>query len=407
MTALPPCRAVITGIGCISPFGLGRSNLVATLLRANATAIAPIRSFSTATLPHHLGAEVKATELVQDEEDRRWSRVSQMAVAACRLTVAEARLSAQETLPVSGLVIGTEFGDLQSTEAFDAGFLQRGPRGLRVLLFPNAVMNSIAGLVSLALGIKGPILALNQTGVAGELAVARAAALLAAQRAEVIIACGVDELFSVLYEVLGRLQVPSPRYGGEEACRPFDRRHNGPVLGEGATALVMETVEHAQARGVAILAGVYDARWGAFQTRAHRYPALAQLHHRLLDHAFAAAAIAPQNVGVAYLSGSGDPQHDTAELDIMAGAFGAEGPLLTSVTHLNGEYGSLGALRVAAATITATAGVLPTLSYLDDPLRSDVRFARQAESTSPAFVLVHGLARGGVQTALLIGPPPA
>src|SRR5215204_3355077 len=100
MTALPPCRAVITGIGCISPFGLGRSNLVATLLRANATAIAPIRSFSTATLPHHLGAEVKATELVQDEEDRRWSRVSQMAVAACRLAVAEARLSAQETLPV-------------------------------------------------------------------------------------------------------------------------------------------------------------------------------------------------------------------------------------------------------------------------------------------------------------------
>ena len=136
MAAFPPCRAVITGIGCVSPFGLGRSDLVATLLRANATAIAPIRNFSTETFPHHLGAEVGATELVQDEEGRRWSRVSQMAVAACRLAVAEARLSAQETLPASGLVIGTEFGDLQSTEAFDAGFLQRGPRGLRALLFP-------------------------------------------------------------------------------------------------------------------------------------------------------------------------------------------------------------------------------------------------------------------------------
>ena len=407
MTALPPCRAVITGIGCVSPFGLGGSDLVATLLRTNTTAIAPIRNFSTATLPHHLGAEVAATELVQDEEGRRWSRVSQMAVAACRLAVAESQLSALEALPASGLVIGTEFGDLQSTEAFDAGFLQRGPRGLRALLFPNTVMNSIAGLVSLALGIKGPILTLNQPGVAGDLAVARAIALLAAQRAQAVIACGVDELFSVLYEVLGRLHVPSPRDGGEEACRPFDRRHNGPVLGEGATALVIETLEHAQARGAAILAGVYEARWGAFQTRAHRYPARAQLHHRLLDQTFAAAAIAPTDVGVAYLSGSGDPQHDTAELDIIAGAFGSEGPLLTSVTHLNGEYGGLGALRVAAATVTATKGLLPTLSYLDHPLRSDVRFARQAESTSPAFVLVHGLARGGVQTALLIGPPSA
>jgi 3-oxoacyl-[acyl-carrier-protein] synthase II len=407
MTALPPCRAVITGIGCVSPSGLGGSDLVTTLLRTNATAIAPIRNFSTATLPHHLGAEVVATNLVQDEEGRRWSRVSQMAVAACRLAVAESRLSGPEVLHPSGLVIGTEFGDLQSTEAFHAGFLQRGPRGLRALLFPNTVMNSIAGLVSLALGIKGPILTLNQAGVAGELAVARAMALLTVQRAPAVIACGVDELFSVLYEVLGRLHIPSPCDGGEEACRPFDRRHNGPVLGEGATALVLETLEHAQARGATMLAGVYDARWGAFQTRAHRYPTPTQLHHRLLDQTFAATAIAPTNVGVAYLSGAGDPRHDTAELDILAGAFGSEGPLLTSITHLNGDYGGLGALRVAAATITATQGLLPTLSYLDQPLRSDVRFARQSGSTSPTFVLVHGLARGGVQTALLIGPPPA
>lgn len=406
MAVLPPCRAVITGVGCVSPFGLGGSELVTTLLRTNASAIAPIRNFSTETFPHHLGAEVVATNLVQDEEGRRWSRVSQMAVAACRLAVAESRLSALEALHPAALVVGTEFGDLQSTEAFNAGFLQRGPRGLRALLFPNTVMNSIAGLVSLALGIKGPILTLNQAGVAGELAVARAIMLLAARRARAVIACGVDELFSVLYDVLGRLHVPSPRDGGEEACRPFDRRHNGPVLGEGATALVIETVEHAQARGATMLAGVYDARWGAFPTRAHRYPTPAQLHHRLLDHTFASAAIAPTDVGVAYLSGSGDPQHDTAELDIISGAFGSAGPLLTSVTHLNGEYGSLGALRVAAATITATQGLMPTLSYLDHPLRSDVRFARDSGSTTPPFVLVHGLARDGVQTALLIGPPP-
>lgn len=406
MTVLPPCRAVITGIGCVSPFGIGGSDLVTTLLQTNATAIAPIRNFSTDTLPHHLGAEVTATELVADEEGRRWSRVSQMAVAACRRAVTEARLSAPEALSASGLVMGTELGDLQSTAAFDAGFLQRGPRGLRVLLFPNTVMNSIAGLVSLALGIKGPILTLNQTGVAGELAVARAVALLAARRAEMVIACGVDELFAMLYEVLGRLQVPSPRDGGEEACRPFDRRHNGPVLGEGATALVIETPTHAQARGATMLAGVYDARWGALQTRTHRYPMPSQLHHRLLDRTFAATALAPHDIEAVYLSGSGDPQHDTAELDIIAGAFGSARPLLTSVTHLNGEYGGLGALRVAAATVTATQGLLPSLSYLDQPVRTDVRFARQTGTTSPTFVLVHGLARGGVQTALLIGPPP-
>jgi 3-oxoacyl-[acyl-carrier-protein] synthase II len=376
------------------------------MLRANATAIAPIRGFSTETFSHHLGAEITATELVESEEGRRWSRVSQMAVAACREAVAGARLSDPEVLHPFGLVIGTEFGDLQSTEAFDAGFLQRGPRGLRAFLFPNTVMNSMAGIVSLALGIKGPILTLNQPGVAGELAVARALTLLAANRARAVIACGVDELFSVLYDVLGRLNMPSPQDEREEACRPFDRRHNGPVLGEGATALVVETLEHALTRGAPILAEVYSACWGAIMTRPYRYPTLAQLHHRLLDQTFAAAALSPNDVDVAYLSGSGDPRHDTAELALVAEAFGSERPLLTSVTHLSGEYGGLGALRVAAATVTATKGVLPTLSYLDQSIRSDVQFAKRPEVPSPAIVLVHGLARGGVQTALLIGPPP-
>ena len=90
----------------------------------------------------------------------------------------------------------------------------------------------------------------------------------------------------------------------------------------------------------------------------------------------------------------------------MTEALGSAQPLLTSVTHLTGEYGGLGALRAAAAAVTATTGVLPRLSYLGQPIRSDVRFARHAESAAPAVVLVHGLARGGVQTALLIGPPP-
>lgn len=406
MAVLPPCRAVITGIGCVSPFGVGGSEVVASLLRANASAIAPIRGFATETFSHHLGAEVAVTNLVEDEEGRRWSRVSQMAVAACRQAVAEAQLSAPEALHPFGLVIGTEFGDLQSTEAFDVGFLQRGPRGLRAFLFPNTVMNSMAGIVSLALGIKGPILTLNQSGVAGELAVIRALALLAANRARAVIVCGVDELFSVLYETLGRLHVLSPCDGGDEACRPFDQRHNGPVLGEGATALVIETLEHAQAREAAILAEVYSAGWGAITTRPYHYPALSQLHYRLLGQALASAALSPKDFSVAYLSGSGDPYHDTAELALVAEAFGAGRPLLTSVTHLSGEYGSVGTLRVAAATVTATAGLLPTLSYLDQPIRSDICFARQPGAVSPSVILVHGLARGGMQTALLIGPPP-
>ncbi len=404
MTTLPPPPAVITGIGHIGPLGSGGRDVIAAFLRATTTAIGPLDGFPTDTGTRRLGALIPESALEPTEEARRWSRVSHMAAAACRHAVSAAGLAEPGMLHRFGLVIGSEYGDLQSTEAFDAGFLRRGPRGLRAFLFPNTVMNAIAGTVSMALGIKGPMLTLNQAGVAGELAVARAMALLAAGRAPAVIACGVDELFPILYEVLGLLDVPSPRGGGEEGCTPFDQRHNGPVMGEGATAVILETPAHARARGASILAHVHSAHWGGLPARPYRYPAPTQLHHRLLDRTLNTAAMPPDAVDAAYLSGSGDPEQDATELALMAGIFGPDGPCITSVTHLAGEYGSLGALRVAAAALTASSGLMPTRDYRRNPIRHDLRFATRPLPARPATVLVHGVARGGVQAALVVGP---
>ena len=106
---------------------------------------------------------------------------------------------------------------------------------------------------------------------------------------------------------------------------------------------------------------------------------------------------------MAYLSSCGDPQHDAMELACIADTFGPHGPLLASVTHLTGEYGGLGTFRVAAAAATVRQGINPMLDYLRQPIRTDVRFAVQPVAPPPAVVLVHGLAPGGVHTAILIG----
>jgi 3-oxoacyl-[acyl-carrier-protein] synthase II len=405
MTTSSAPQAVITGIGHLGPHGVGGCDLIAAVLRDNISAIEPLTGFAADGGARRLGACMPESALTPTDESRRWSRVSQMAVAACRHAVAEAGVSEPDMLRHFGLVVGSEYGDLQSTEAFGSGFLRRGPRGLRAFLFPNTVMNAIAGTVSIALGVQGPMLTLNQPGVAGELAVARAVALLAAGRAPAVIACGVDELFPLLYNVLGLLHVTSPRDGGEEACAPFDQRHNGPILGEGATAVVLETPEHARARSAPILAGVRSALWGGQAARPYRYPAPSQLHHRLLHRALSAAGASPQDIDAAYLSGSGDPEHDAAELALMAGVFGPDRPCMTSVTHLAGEYGGLGALRVAAASLTASLGVSPMLDYLCHPIRRDLCFATQPRPAAPAMVLAHGLGRGGMQVALVVGPP--
>jgi 3-oxoacyl-(acyl-carrier-protein) synthase len=377
------------------------------MLRTNRSAIGPLRSFSTTDLACRLGAEIPAESLPDVDEARRWSRLSYMTVTACRQAVVEAGFDTSPTLHQCGLVVGTEFGDLRSTEAFASGFLRKGPLGLSPLLFPNTVMNAMAGATSMALGLKGPMLTLNQRGVAGETAVVRAIALIVAGRAPAVIACGVDELFATLYETLVLLHVPSPHDGGEEACRPFDRRHNGPILGEGATALLVESPAHAQARGAPILAEVRGAQRGGLAVRPNHYPLPHQVASSgIINQALAESGVAPHEVAVAYLSGSGEPHHDTAELALLASTFTTTSPLITSITHLVGEYGGLGALRVAAATVTARHGLLPTLSYLRQPVRTDVRFATPGRPhLAQGVVLVHGLARGGMQTALILGPP--
>jgi 3-oxoacyl-(acyl-carrier-protein) synthase len=328
-----------------------------------------------------------------------------MTVLACRQAVAEAGLCGSEALSQAGLVVGSGFGDLRSIEAFYTGFLQRGPLGLSPLLFPNTVMNAMAGTTSIALGLKGPMLTVNQADVAGELAIIRALALLRAGRATAVIACGVDELFPLLYETLAQLQVLSPRGGGEEACRPFDQRHNGPVLGEGATAVVLETPARARARGAPILAEVRGLYWGGIPTPPGRYPTECAAQSQMLQQAWRDAGLSSADVDLAYLSGAGDPQHDTVELACLRAMCGSPGPWLTSVTHLTGDYGGLGALRLAAAAVTLGTGLAPRLTYLCQPVRSDVRFVVQPLAQPPAVVLVHGLARGGTHTAVLVERP--
>jgi 3-oxoacyl-[acyl-carrier-protein] synthase II len=397
--------AVITGVGCVSPFGIGGHARIADIIANNKTAIHPIANFPTDEFRSQLGAEIPSTYLSYTEETRRWSRIGLMTTIACREAIADANLTETKTMGKMGLVLGTEYGDLHSTEDFVLGFLRRGPRGLSPLLFPNTVMNAMAGTASLALGIKGPMLTLNQPGVAGEVAVARAAALIAAKRAPAVLACGVDELFPTLYETLAQLHLLSPRDCKQEACRPFDQRHNGPILGEGATAIMLESAEHAQARHAPILAELYSTGWGSLAVRPNRYPTRHQINNRTLCQALQDAALDPDAISVAYLSGSGEPQHDTAELDCLATTFGAGSPLLTSVTHLTGEYGGLGTFRVAAAIVTITEGVLPALDYLRQPICPDLCFAKTGvQQPVQQTVMVHGIARGGTQVVLVLGP---
>jgi 3-oxoacyl-[acyl-carrier-protein] synthase II len=399
-------RVVVTGVGSVSALGAGNGPAVAQALLRGRPAIGPVRSFPTDGCRSRLGGEVgDLGELLQDGEARRLARASQLAVAAARLTLTDAGLQPGQLAAV-GLVLGSHWGDFRSSEDFALGFLRRGILGLSPLVFPNTVMNAMAAQVSIGIGVRGPMLTLNEVDVAGELAVARAAALIVAGRASAALAGGCDELSPILYRELGRLGTMSRTEPGPEGCWPFDRRANGTVLGEGATFLLLESVEAARARGARVYGELAGAAWGNLPAPAHGFPSARRRDPLAVRRALAAAGVPPEEVETAYLTGSGRPEQDACELDLVDRALGRGRARLTALTPLVGEHAGLGALRAAAAALAVAGSGVAALPDLSEPIRHDLRFVARLDGgrseAAPETALVHGLARGGSHVALVL-----
>ena len=368
-------RVVVTGMGSVSAAGCGGSSAVAAALGRSAETIAPLKAFTLPDCPSRLAAEVDDGELMSlldADAVRRLSRICRMALAACRLAAAEAGIEGGARL---GLAVGSEYGDFRSGAEFFSGFLRRGPGGLSPMIFPNTVMNSMAAVVAIAVGAKAPSVTLNQATVAGDLAVVRAAALIASGRADAVLAGGVDEIFIDVYRGQSALGALSPMAGGDpEGCRPYAPDHNGPVMGEGATFLVLEEMEMARARGAAIHAELLGSAWAGIPVAPHTAPVSRRDGYRTVGRALDQAGIGSGALGRCYGSGNGDPALDDWELQLLE-ADGIRDPV--SLAPLFGQHGGLGALRAAAGALSARGDGAPAL--------------------------VHGIARGGCRSAMVIG----
>ena len=373
-------RVVVTGLGTVNASTAGGRAALAGALALGRSAIAPVKSFGVDGCASTLGAEVDETtlaSLVDRDAARRLSRICRFGLAACVLAVRDAGVAGGAGL---GIVVGTEHGDFTSSRDFAQGFLRRGPGGLSPMIFPNTVMNTMASIAAIAIGAKAPSITVNQATLAGDLAVARGARLVADGRAEAVVAGGVDELFEDVYRRLSQMGALSPMASSApEGCRPFAPDHNGPVLGEGATFLVLEEREAARARGAEVLAEITAAAWGNVPTAPHTGGP--RRHDRASPVARLLRARGGAAVARCYGSANGDPAVDDWERALLARDLsGARAGLLppTALAPLFGQHGGLGALRVGAAALDAERGA--------------------------SSVLVHGIARGGCRTALVLEP---
>ncbi|PYM91598.1 MAG: hypothetical protein DME04_18505 [Candidatus Rokuibacteriota bacterium] len=292
-----------------------------------------------------------ASWLADEAEARRLSRICQLTVAAGRRALADADLDAQGGLAV---LVGTEFGDMVSTISFVDGYLSRGPGGLSALLFPHTVMNTMAATTAIAVSAKDLSLTLSALTVAGELAIARGAAAIRAGRVGACLAGGADEPAPLVMSALG-----------EAGAAPELRA-------AGAGFVVLEALDGARARGARVLGEIVGAAWRAVPARPHRIGSTAS--SRAIAAALEEAGGHAAEVGRVYTSANGDGPREEWERALVDAALAPHRPPYQSPSVPAGRHSGLAAQSVASA----------------------------ASEAGDRLALVHAVARGGNQVAIVV-----
>lgn len=409
---------VVTGIGTVSALGVGKEALLAAL-REGRCGVAPIpperrdRSFAAdcRTTMAALARDFEPREFIQPMVLRRLDRAGSMTVAAGTLAVRDAGLTVDPTR--TGIVLGAGGAGIESTGAFFRVLAEQGPAAANPMIFPNTVSNAPAGQLAIALGAGGPNATFAERGVAAENAIAYAVLLLEAGRADVVLAGGVDEVNGHLIEGYERFRALSPgRSGGREAARPFDRRRNGPVLGEGATVLALEGAARAHARGARIYAEIraiaQTSAGSAGLRESRRFPRAAGGFARNVAQVLAESGAA-ERLGWVNAAASGSRPLDSLEAAALADALG-ERLSRVPVSSLKGAAGDgmgSGAVRAAASCLAIAHAFVPATVGLEEPdpaLPPGLDLVRgAARAQAVEAVLQTGFAEGGSAISIVFG----
>jgi 3-oxoacyl-[acyl-carrier-protein] synthase II len=347
-------RVVVTGLGAVTPYGLGVEAFWRGLA-AGACAIRPLTLIPTDGFRCRIGAEVPDR---LPGSDRR-TRADRLALAAAGEALRHAGLDRGDRARAA-LVVGAVGAGMLEAEAWfwRAGRLgddREAPAALRAML-PAAHAETLAH----ALGLGGPRHTVVTACSSGAVAVAEAAELIADGVVDVALAGGVDALTRACFMGFNALKLLDP-----EPCRPFDRDRKGMSIGEGAGFLVLEAAERARARGArtwAVLAG-HGVTTDAYHVTAPDPEGEGMV--RAMRAALARAGVAPAAVGYANAHGTGTPQNDRTEARALTRVFGEGGLLVSSTKSMIGHtMAAAGSLEAIATILALEHGLVPPTANL-------------------------------------------
>ncbi len=405
-------RIVVTGLGVVSSLGTGVEPFWQNLI-AGKSGIRRVTNFDPTDFTCQIGAEVldfESGKWMDPKEARRNDRYCQFAMAAAKLAIDDSGVDVSSFAPERfGILIGSGIGGIDTIQQQTQKLIERGPSRVSPFMIPSLIANIAGGVVAIELGARGPNFAVVSACATGTHAIGESLRILQNGEADVMLAGGSEAAITELgfagfcsMKAMSTTRNDDP----EKASRPFDSERDGFVMGEGAGVLLLETLEHATARGANIICELsgYAASCDAYHITSPDVESrgLAEC----IENAIKDAGIEKEEIGYINAHGTSTPYNDKFETNAVKKVFGEHAYKLkmSSTKSMTGHLlGAAGAIEAAACCKVLTSGTAPpTINYENPDPDCDLDYVpNEAQPCDTDYVMSNNSGFGGQNASLI------
>jgi 3-oxoacyl-[acyl-carrier-protein] synthase II len=405
-------RVVITGVGLVTPLGIGVEETWSALC-AGKSGVGEITRFNASTYDTRIAAEVKgfnAEDFMPKKEAKRMETFIAYAIAATRMAVEDSTIVIDErNAGRVGVLTGCGLGGLNMLEVTANTVDTKGPQRVSPFFIPMLIGNMAPGMISILFGAKGPNSSVATACAAGSHAVGDAYEIIKYGRADAMITGGVESVVTrTCIAGFGAMKALSTRNDDPlKASRPFDRDRDGFVVGEGSGIMVIEALEHALERGAKIYAEIVGYGMSGDGYHMTSPPPDGDGAARCMLAALENAGLQPHQIGYINAHGTSTPLNDLYETRAVKKAFGdaAKQVAISSTKSMTGHLlGGAGGIETVFTALAIQNGILPPTINLENPDKEcDLDYIpNQARQAQVEYAMSNSFGFGGTNASLVL-----
>jgi 3-oxoacyl-[acyl-carrier-protein] synthase II len=407
-----PRRAVITGLGIVSPAGIGLEENWENIVQGK-SGIGTITKFDVSNFRTKIAGLVKnfePTDFMHPKLIKRVDIFIQFAIAATRIAVEDSQIKIEGDFAERvGAYLGCGLGGLESIERFDQIIMTQGPKRVSPFFIPMLIANMAPGQISIEFGAKGPNLSVSTACAAGAHAIGESLRMIQLGTADAMITGGVEAVVTrlALAGFCAMRALSERNDDPEKASRPFDKNRDGFVMGEGSGIIILEELNHALERGAKIYAEVvgYGLTGDAFHMTAP--PAGGEGAVRCMRAALKDAGIGPEDIQYINAHGTSTELNDLYECQAIKTVFGdlSKTVPVSSTKSMTGHLlGAAGGVETIFTTLAIQRGILPpTINYEEPDPEIDLDVVpNKARKADVTYGMSNSFGFGGTNATLIL-----